>query len=424
MGGFSRRILPCIQANSASLLFGHFGPKLKLPSRVISGTFFDKNCRIAYYKIASMAEMLLKRKPPKNEVVMDEEKMEVHDRAYKLCKEYLGGKWSELKKNEFQLSVLGGGLTNKLFICQIPKEIRDSNSKVPHTILLRLYGLIIQDFVAQIQESVVFSILSERGVGPHLYAVFPGGRLEEYLPCQTLMTKDLHDQALSRHIAKQMAIYHKLVMPVKKEPTCIMSRLQLYYETAVHMKFDDHNNTKLLNLLREYDLENELKYIKKLVADTDSPVVFCHNDVQEGNLLHMDNTMNPVQMIDFEYSGYNYRGFDIGNHFCEWAYDYSYSEWPFYLYKDEDYPTKEQQINFIQSYIREYFSTNSSHSQSDEKWQVDFMIKEANRFALLSHFFWAMWSVVQAKMSDISFGYMEYAHSRMDHYFKQKAEIE
>lgn len=39
-----------------------------------------------------------------------------------------------------------------------------------------------QDFVAQIQESVVFSILSERRIGPHLYAVFRGGRLEEYLP--------------------------------------------------------------------------------------------------------------------------------------------------------------------------------------------------------------------------------------------------
>ena len=39
-----------------------------------------------------------------------------------------------------------------------------------------------KDFKAQIQESVVFSILAERGVGPKLYAVFPGGRLEEYLP--------------------------------------------------------------------------------------------------------------------------------------------------------------------------------------------------------------------------------------------------
>lgn len=28
------------------------------------------------------------------------------------------------------------------------------------------------------------------------------------------------------------------------------------------------------------------------------------------------------------------------------------------------------------------------------------------RFALLSHLFWAMWSVVQAKMSDIGFGYL------------------
>lgn len=29
-----------------------------------------------------------------------------------------------------------------------------------------------------------------------------------------------------------------------------------------------------------------------------------------------------------------------------------------------------------------------------------------DRFALASHFFWALWSIVQAKISSIEFGYM------------------
>ena len=48
---------------------------------------------------------------------------------------------------------------------------------------------------------------------------------------------------------------------------------------------------------------------RKMVTKNESVVVFCHNDVQEGNLLltKRSDRNNPVQMIDFEYSAYNYR---------------------------------------------------------------------------------------------------------------------
>lgn len=31
-------------------------------------------------------------------------------------------------------------------------------------------------------ESVIFALLSERRLGPRLYGVFPGGRLEQFIP--------------------------------------------------------------------------------------------------------------------------------------------------------------------------------------------------------------------------------------------------
>lgn len=49
-------------------------------------------------------------------------------------------------------------------------------------------------------------------------------------------------------------------------------------------------------------------------------------------------------IIDFEYCAYNYRGFDVANHFIEWSYDYTNPEYPFYYDKQEQYPTKEQQV--------------------------------------------------------------------------------
>lgn len=46
------------------------------------------------------------------------------------------------------------------------------------------------------------------------------------------------------------------------------------------------------------------------------------------------------------------RGFDFGNHFCEWMYDYTYDQWPFYKATPENYPTREQQVSLASLKIK------------------------------------------------------------------------
>lgn len=76
------------------------------------------------------------------------------------------------------------------------------------------------------------------------------------------------------------------------------------------------------------------------------PVTFCHNDMQEGNILLRQNMRKPeLVLIDFEYCSYNYRGFDIANHFVEWQYDYTASEYPFFHERPTAGPTKEQKVS-------------------------------------------------------------------------------
>jgi ethanolamine kinase len=56
-----------------------------------------------------------------------------------------------------------------------------------------------------------------------------------------------------------------------------------------------------------------------------APVVFAHNDLLSGNFM-LNDEEEKLYLIDFEYGSYNYRGFDIGNHFNEYAgYDCDYS---------------------------------------------------------------------------------------------------
>ncbi|XP_048659119.1 choline/ethanolamine kinase isoform X9 [Marmota marmota marmota] len=184
---------------------------------------------------------------------------------------------------------------------------------------------------------------AERSLGPQLYGVFPEGRLEQYLPSRPLKTRELREPVLSAAIATKMARFHGMEMPFTKEPHWLFGTMERYLK-----QIQDLPPTGLLNmnLLEMYSLKDEMGNLRKLLDSTPSPVVFCHNDIQEGNILLLSEPENAdsLMLVDFEYSSYNYRGFDIGNHFCEWVYDYTHEEWPFYKARPTDYPTRGQQV--------------------------------------------------------------------------------
>ena len=53
---------------------------------------------------------------------------------------------------------------------------------------------------------------------------------------------------------------------------------------------------------------------------------------------------NRVIPIDYEYCAYNYRAFDLANHFSEWMYDYTKKEYPYYRRNRRFFPSKERQV--------------------------------------------------------------------------------
>lgn len=51
------------------------------------------------------------------------------------------------------------------------------------------------------------------------------------------------------------------------------------------------------------------------------------------------------------------------------------------------------------------------------------IMMEIKLFSLASHLFWGLWSIVNAKLSEIPFGYWEYAVSRLKNYQYLKEKI-
>uniref|UniRef100_A0A8B9CE53 Ethanolamine kinase n=1 Tax=Anser brachyrhynchus TaxID=132585 RepID=A0A8B9CE53_9AVES len=348
-------------------------------------------------------------------------------RAYLWCKEFLPGAWRGLREEQLRIDPIRGGLSNMLFQCSLPDTI-ETVADEPRKVLLRLYGAILQmGAEAMVLESVMFAILAERALGPKLYGIFPQGRLEEFIPSRKLSTEELSLPDISAEIAEKMARFHGMKMPFNKEPKWLFGTMEKYLNQVLRIKFTRESKTRKLNKLLSYNLPQEMKNLRAMLEATPSPVVFCHNDCQEGNVLLLEGRENSekqkLMLIDFEYSSYNYRGFDIGNHFCEWMYDYTYEKYPFFKASVLKYPSKKQQLHFISSYLSA-FHDGFENLSNEEKFKLEEeVLIEVNRFALASHFFWGLWSIIQAKISSIEFGYLEYALSRFDAYFDQKKKL-
>ncbi|XP_074759723.1 choline/ethanolamine kinase isoform X3 [Athene noctua] len=345
--------------------------------------------------------------------------------AYAWCREFLAGSWKLIGPEEFCIGPVSGGLSNLLFKCALPEHILSVGDE-PRQVLLRVYGAILQGVDSLVLESVMFAILAERALGPRLYGVFPQGRLEQYIPSRRLRTEDLRDPDISGEIAVKMSRFHGMVMPFNKEPKWLFGTMEWYLKQISELTFPEEEQLKKFNHLKTYNLQEEMRSLRALLESTPSPVVFCHNDVQEGNILllagHEASSSDKLMLIDFEYSSYNYRGFDIGNHFCEWVYNYTHDSWPFFKASPEHYPSRQQQLHFIRHYLSEDSGRRGDTTHEEQARIEEEMLTEINRFALASHFFWGLWSVLQAKISTIEFGYLDYAQSRFEAYFQHKAQ--
>lgn len=67
-----------------------------------------------------------------------------------------------------------------LFLCRLTENHPPIDNE-PDKVLLRVY-FNPETESHLVAESVIFTLLSERHLGPKLYGIFSGGRLEEYIP--------------------------------------------------------------------------------------------------------------------------------------------------------------------------------------------------------------------------------------------------
>ena len=118
------------------------------------------------------------------------------------------------------------------------------------------------------------------------------------------------------------------------------------------------------------EVRADVDRLERELLRLNSPVVFCHNDLLPPNILY-DEARRNVEFIDYEYSGSSYRGFDIANHFCEFAG---------FKCEFERYPSPDFQKEWLRGYLETYHESEPTAST------VAALYREVNKFSLVCAF--------------------------------------
>ncbi|CAG2106383.1 unnamed protein product [Medioppia subpectinata] len=232
------------------------------------------------------------------------------------------------------------------------------------------------------------------------------GLAPKILGCRYFSGSDDRNPRAVALLAQRLARLHSTEMPVPKDKS------HEFINNIFGIKWFDERQRQSLREGKTYqeiqkhryetfetlDLLAEMSWLKNIVVDLKSPIVFSHNDFNRKNILMREtNDENSQQMdiyfIDFDFSTYNHRGIDFGHYFSSWGQN----DAQFGL---ADYPTDDQMLVFIDAYIREMTAINGNSFTQLEINSHQRLIKEAKVFSLVTFIIDTQWCIYQVEYQD------------------------
>ncbi|XP_030762484.1 ethanolamine kinase isoform X1 [Sitophilus oryzae] len=329
---------------------------------------------------------------------------DIENGAYKVLQE-IRPYW---QPSRVKFKLLTDGITNKLVGC------RPEDAPEEETVLVRIYGNKTDLIIDRKAETRNILTLSKQGLAPNLYATFENGLAYRYQPGYTLNKQTVRDPLIYPLIARKMAKLHKAKVEGVENPRPFIWKKLRDFLNLVPEEFTNAEKQRRfleLGLPSQSDLNEELICLQKSLEKTETPIVFCHNDLLLGNVIYTESE-NDVTFIDYEYAAFNYQPFDIANHFAEFAgIDLDNTD-----YKN-NFPSKEFQKEWIEVYLQEFFGIEPNENEIEE------LYVKVTKFVLVSHMLWGVWGLIQAEHSSIDYDYMKFAKIRFTEYFTRKEEF-
>ena len=319
------------------------------------------------------------------------------------------------------------------------------------SILMRAYGNGTDLIIDRDREATSHRLLAERGMAPPLLARFHNGLLYGFIPGKVCKAQDLTQEPIWRGVARKLGEWHARV-PVSgiSSEAPLLNGVNGYANRhCVTKKYDGPSKAggpssrrpipnvwsvmqKWVDALNENTEEERARkemlhqQVERSFEELDNEdgigehgFVFAHCDLLCANVIQLQSPdapspsdFQPVTFIDYEYSTAAPAAFDISNHFAEWVgYDCDYNM----------VPTKSVRRGFVEEYVASYIKHSG---QILHESTADTLCQEIDRWRGIPGLYWGIWSLIQARISEIDFDYANYAEERLGEYFAWRSEID
>jgi ethanolamine kinase len=278
-------------------------------------------------------------------------------------------------------------------------------------------------------------------------ARFENGLMYKYVEGDVCVPEDLRKAEVYQQVAKRLGEWHgglpitaissfpqmngktpgqKSSQATDKQPTPTPNTWTVVTQWIDALPSDTPEKAK-----KQEDLRKEFESIVAKFSDVpglfNKSYVFSHCDLLSGNVIVQRPTGEtkssctyPVAFIDYEYTTPSPAAFDIANHFAEWAgFECDHAA----------VPTKSQRRDFIHHYVASFYdhviTENDNLSvEIDLRAAIDQLYEQVDTFRGVPGFYWGVWSLIQATISQIDFDYASYAEIRLGEYWAWKAEVD
>lgn len=355
--------------------------------------------------------------------------------------------WKE-EPGEVEIVRFTDGITNTLSKATKKWPGKSESENDDGAILMRAYGNGTEVLINRDREMRAHNLLASMGLAPPLLARFENGLMYRFVQGDVCSPEDLRKPEVYRQVAKLLGQWHGS-LPI----SAITSTPDLNDEAQKkHCGLKDGKQTRPMPNVwsvmqqwidalpnntpeekeRNKTLNTELEELSTRFGETPGldgkDYIFSHCDLLSGNVIMQQPSGvelseskqkdRPVSFIDYEYSTPGPAAFDISNHFAEWAgFDCEH----------DCVPTKSQRRDFLKYYVGSF----RYHSISDEdtiaididfQHDIDQLYEQIQDFRGLPGFYWGIWALIQAMISEIDFDYPTYAEKRLGEYWAWKAE--
>eukprot|EP01088_Endostelium_zonatum_P011101 TRINITY_DN2491_c2_g1_i1.p1 TRINITY_DN2491_c2_g1~~TRINITY_DN2491_c2_g1_i1.p1 ORF type:complete len:366 (-),score=72.54 TRINITY_DN2491_c2_g1_i1:69-1166(-) len=311
------------------------------------------------------------------------------------------GQFQELADEQMSVKAYHGGITNTLY-CVI------NTNNPTDKVLVRIFGSGTDQLIDRNTEFFVIKVLNSLFFAPPLYSIFSNGCVYGHIDGKSLEPEQLKEPQFQKLIAHKISEWHTKIQMTPHFPKTagIWPTLDKWLVTYTAQSANDPSIPAQVEHLTQ-----EVNKTKIFLTRSTKPhnsgmdVVWCHNDLLSGNIIYSAE-YEDVNFIDYEYCSYNYRAFDIANHFCEWmGFDM----------KAEDYPDEGTRRAWIKEYVA---------GTGGEGGEVQRLLEEVEEWKVASHLFWGIWACIQTEVSENKdFDYQAYAKKRLGHYEHLKQEF-